>query len=151
MHTQETACVHGGIEKKSIKRRRSADMINFESFVLYLEAFTVVCERLVFVLEYPVFYLYLNGPKVFGLWQGLTFDHICASFTGVPSSHWLRNTNECNILITKSFRSWLMVPYVLAYCVVVCHIITVVWFTCKRRCMWRLSRTNTLSIDHSDF
>ena len=131
---------------------RDTDMnINSIRCVPHVETFTMICGRLVGALEYPVFYLYLNGPKVFGFWQGLTSDHICASFTGVPSSHWIQNQNECDILITKSFRSWLMIPYVLVYCAVICHFVTMLWFNCKRQCTWVVSGTDTLRLERSRF
>ena len=69
------------------------------------------------LLEAPLFQLYLSGPSVHsvGFWEGRPKEEICATMTGVPSSHWSVNQSLCEELIMNRFESWMVLLYVVIY------------------------------------
>lgn len=83
------------------------------------------------LIEYPMFYMYLNGPQTVGLWAGVDIEEICFVLTGVPSSHWVYNQYQCQILIERQFRAWVIIPYTLLCYLVVWRLVYITWFAIK--------------------
>jgi hypothetical protein len=53
------------------------------------------------VLYWPFEYIYVNGPRWLGMWEGLPPRDICTGLTYVPSDAWSVATVECNLLIRR--------------------------------------------------
>ena len=82
-------------------------------------------------IEYPLFRIYLSGPRVFGLWAGADIEEVCYIMTGVSSSHWIYNQYQCQLLIERNFRACVIIPYTVMYYIIMLRLFTVVWFTLK--------------------
>ena len=54
----------------------------------------------------PLRTLYFSGPALFGFYNGLADEDICASMTKVPSDHWAQNTDQCDLLLDRNFYSF---------------------------------------------
>jgi len=68
-------------------------------------------------IEDPLFELYINGPAFHGVgfWQGKPNEDICAELTSVSSSHWIKDSQECNDIIQRRFFSTVVVIYTAIY------------------------------------
>lgn len=67
-----------------------------------------------FVVE-PLRTLYLNGPQMFGFWNGRTMLQICAELTNQPELFWQSHESECASIVGKKFQTTLVTTQVLVY------------------------------------
>lgn len=72
-----------------------------------------------FVLQ-PIAYAYINGPASLGGWVGMEAADICAELSGFPSTHWLKNEEECIERIRQKFTAitvfvWMTVLLFIGY------------------------------------
>ena len=69
------------------------------------------------VLVKPLRKLYFGGPMLYGygFWGGREPAEICSELTNVASRHWIDNPNECNELLDKQLRAFLIAVETLAY------------------------------------
>ena len=69
------------------------------------------------LLVKPLRKLYFGGPTVYGygFWGGREPDEICAELTNVPARHWNEHPAECEELLDKQLRAFLIALETLAY------------------------------------
>ena len=67
----------------------------------------------------PLKRLYLLGPSVLGLgfWEGQSTEDICAQLSTAPSSFWVAHLDECQALIDRHLRSFVVMAEVGGYAV----------------------------------
>lgn len=100
----------------------------------------VLTTLLSFVLDRPLFELYMFGPSLWG-WgfhEGRDHSLICAEYTGVPELHWLSAPIECEALIMRKFNALLVTLHFALYIsLVLCVMWSIfgcaVFYCCCRR------------------
>lgn len=77
------------------------------------------------IMVWPLKELYFYGPWIngWGFWAGKENVEICAYLNPTTSQmHWIRNIDECNILVEKHFSTFLvgvkfcMYQYIIYWC-----------------------------------
>ena len=70
----------------------------------------VLTTLLSYVLDQPLFEMYMYGPALggWGFHEGKAHSLICAEYTGIPELHWLQNGMECETLIMRKFNALLV-------------------------------------------
>lgn len=51
----------------------------------------------------------LKGPRLFGFFQSKDESDICEALTSVASMHWMRNQQECSVIIHDYIISYIVV------------------------------------------
>jgi hypothetical protein len=54
----------------------------------------------------PIYWIYRNGPLMFGGWLGQTDSDICNSLTHVSAQFWMDHPDTCLENIKRHFNSW---------------------------------------------
>lgn len=65
----------------------------------------------------PLYSLYMNGPRnmIICFWQGRPASAICSELTGYDEIFWVEHASDCEQLITRNFRSFLVTVECTAY------------------------------------
>jgi hypothetical protein len=96
------------------------------STFLFNPVFTTV---LAFVLDRPLFQLFMFGPALWG-WgfhEGKEHSLICAEYTGITELHWLQAPYECEALIMRKFNALLVTLHFSLYMTLV---LCTLWSVC---------------------
>ena len=58
----------------------------------------------------PLRHLYLHGPALgnYGFWGGHQHSDICAAMTSVSATHWNKHPAECEDLVERKFRAFVL-------------------------------------------
>lgn len=70
------------------------------------------------IAEAPLRALYMTGPSFpggFGFWRSRDPQDICSELTNTPSAHWDIHFDQCDDLIDKRFRSFMITLYAFVY------------------------------------
>ncbi|CAM9159438.1 unnamed protein product, partial [Phaeothamnion confervicola] len=59
----------------------------------------------------PLELVYRNGPRMFGLRQGMSDANVCYELTAVEAMFWTANDNQCADLIERHFNAFLTIIY----------------------------------------
>jgi len=54
----------------------------------------------------PLRQLYFNGPSGLGFWDGTSWEDICFSISGTPSSFWVSHMDPCLKMCEQKFFSF---------------------------------------------
>lgn len=62
------------------------------------------------LLVSPLEKLYFGGPQLYGygFWGGRESADICAELTSAPASFWHKESDQCNQLLGKQFRAFMV-------------------------------------------
>ena len=90
---------------------------------------------LAYVLDQPLFELYMNGPSLggYGFHEGRERYTICSEMTGIPEHHWIATPEECDILIMRKFNAMVVTLHFFIYVVT---IMGVLWSMCGCAMFW---------------
>ena len=90
---------------------------------------------LAYVLDQPLFELYMNGPSLggYGFHEGRERYTICTEMTGVPERHWIQTPADCDILIMRKFNAMVVTLHFFIYVVT---IMGVFWSMCGCAMFW---------------
>lgn len=63
--------------------------------------------------------VYVHGPNIagFGFWQGRSPEQVCASLTVSNEDFWRRNMDECHLIVSRHFASWVVLVEFMVYAV----------------------------------
>lgn len=50
-------------------------------------------------------YLYLNGPSIFGFWEGRSIESVCSALTSVDIEVWRLLPASCEALVERKVRA----------------------------------------------
>lgn len=58
----------------------------------------------------PLAHLYLHGPQLhgYGFWEGLPPEDICARLTGTGTGIWLKNSDECEVVLRRHTHGFVL-------------------------------------------
>lgn len=117
----------------------------------------ILTTLLAFILDRPLYELYMFGPSLwgYGFHEGKEHSLICAEYTGITQTHWIINAVECEALIMRKFNALLITLHFTMYVGILCCVLwslcgCAVFFCCCRRrktqyrhtCSRRLFRTS---------
>jgi len=71
------------------------------------------------ILRWPLKTLYMRGPKLFFLWEGLSEESICFELTNVDSTFWVSSEETmiaCDDLIRRKIDAFLITVYGILLC-----------------------------------
>lgn len=97
------------------------------SVVTYLQSVALVVYDTLVVL--PFRRLYFDGPECagFGFWQGRPSHEICNMITGVGGDLWTSNAEECEDLLERKFKAFVVLFETLIYWYVAYQLIQVLF------------------------
>jgi hypothetical protein len=63
--------------------------------------------------------VYVHGPSIagFGFWQGRTPEQVCAHLTVSNEDFWRKNMDECHLIVSRHFASWVVLLEFVVYAV----------------------------------
>ena len=78
------------------------------------------------IIDTPLFYLYMYGPRLnsYGFWEGQDVTAICHTITGVPEMHWEHNQFICEDLVIRKFGALLALVYFALYILLIRFILS---------------------------
>lgn len=85
-----------------------------------------------YIIVKPMAKFYLKGPKIygFGMWGGMESQDICAEITGVASSHWTKNREDCYNIIQQRFDAVMIGVWFLFLMFVLYKVSAFFWYIC---------------------
>jgi len=86
--------------------------------VFQIHYVTLVLSYIRYVFEYPLYFLYLNGPSYMGCWFQLPLIQICEQLTSVSHNHWQEHWAVCESLVHQRFMSFMYTLYIVLYYIV---------------------------------
>jgi hypothetical protein len=89
----------------------------------------ILTTLLSYILDIPLYELYMFGPSLwgYGFHEGKQHSLICAEFTGVPELHWIESPDECESLIMRKFNALLVTVHFAMYMLLM---LCVAWSLC---------------------
>jgi hypothetical protein len=84
------------------------------------------------VMTTPLLYLYLNGPRALGGWEGMDEPTVCSALTNADPLLWTLQKNECHAILVRKCHAYATVLYALLGGLVVYHSSTCVLQACAR-------------------
>jgi hypothetical protein len=93
--------------------------------------FTLLTLVYTYVVVKPMAKFYLKGPRFFnlGMWGGMEPQDICAEITGVASSHWTKNYEDCYNIIQQRFDAVMIGAWLVFLIFVVYKTCDFMWYT----------------------
>jgi hypothetical protein len=77
--------------------------------------------------------VYVHGPNIagFGFWQGQTPEQVCAHLTVSNEDFWRRNMDECHLIISRHFASWMVLLEFVVYAVLLWKVLQGLMTGCR--------------------
>lgn len=73
------------------------------------------------LLTHPLLYLYMNGPRSLGGWEGMDEPTVCSALTNADPLLWTLQKNECHAILVRKCHAYATVLYALLGGLVVYH------------------------------
>ena len=126
------------------QQQQPAPENNYHSTVASVLFNPIMTTLLAYVLDRPLFELYMFGPALwgYGFHEGKSQSLICAEYTGIAQIHWLDNTQECETLIMRKFNALLVTIHFAIY---ICVLLAVAWSACGCAAWWCCCRRRSRS------
>jgi len=86
------------------------------------------------VLVYPLYLLYLHGPRILGFLEGAVPWDACADLTGVPAAVWEANRDACLARLDQRFWAYATLGGVLLYYGALARVAVTIWRALERAC-----------------
>lgn len=89
--------------------------------------------------------LYLNGPAMFGGWEGQDMPDVCGRLTVTAAELWMRNPGECERIIDRKVTAHMIGCSALLFCLVAYQAVNAAWYYVWFRHMIQPNRTLQLA------